>query len=312
MRSDATWVSAAIAMIAFTGTWCGPARADPLAQPPPAPAATPAAPETLKLKQDQTARMTIDVMVNGQGPYAFLIDTAADRTVISRELATTLKLPSGPAVLMHEATGDDLVETAVIGHLQLGAHGVDHIEAPLLTAANLGAAGMLGVDSLRDLHIVMDFKTLRMSAEPSRPEPVEPDTFVVRGRSRFGQLILVDAALHGERIFVVLDTGSQQSVGNLALQRLLTTADVRQDLHEQTEIIGVTGKRAPAELNIIGELRVGGLLIRHAPMAFAQLPTFNRLGLDREPALLLGMDVLSHFRRVSVDLRRKEAAFTLN
>ena len=45
---------------------------------------------------------------------------------------------------------------------------------------------------------------------------------------------------------------------------------------------------------------------------FAQLHTFDRFGLTHQPALLLGMDVLSLCQKVTVDLRRREATFTLN
>lgn len=31
---------------------------------------------------DGASRMTVPVMVNGQGPFAFVIDTGADRTVV--------------------------------------------------------------------------------------------------------------------------------------------------------------------------------------------------------------------------------------
>jgi hypothetical protein len=48
------------------------------------------------------------------------------------------------------------------------------------------------------------------------------------------------------------------------------------------------------------------------PLAFAQLRVFDRFGLSRQPAMLLGMDVLSLCQKVTVDLRRREATFTLN
>ena len=66
------------------------------------------------------------------------------------------------------------------------------------------------------------------------------------------------------------------------------------------------------ELDQIAEAQVGGILIRNMPLAFAQLPLFDHIGLTHDPALLLGMDVLSLCQRVSVDPRRREATFTLN
>ena len=79
------------------------------ASPPPAePAAAPAVPPGTTIDPpvvvtpivqpfdlDATRRMAVQVMVGGQGPFSFLVDTGAERTVIARELAERLKLVEG-------------------------------------------------------------------------------------------------------------------------------------------------------------------------------------------------------------------------
>lgn len=307
----------AIVGIAAALSWPGGpgARADAPSGPPLA-AATAAptveTPESLQLVQDPSLRLTLSVKINGKGPFDFLVDTGSDRTVISRELAETLALPPGPKVLIHESTGTDEAQTVVIDHLTIGNRVIDHVEAPALAAKDLGGAGMLGVDALRDLHVVMDFKAMRMSSSPSRPEVVDRNTIVVRGRNRLGQLILVHSRIHGVPILVVVDSGAQLSVGNPALLKLLNRRSVSQTPAVSTKIISVTGRTLTIELDPIAEADVGGVVIRNMSLGFAPLPIFDRFGLGDTPALLLGMDVLSHCRRVSVDLRRREATFTLN
>jgi len=232
--------------------------------------------------------------------------------VISRELAATLALPAGPRVVMHETTGSDDVQTVTIRRLAIGNRVVGPIEAPAVPALDLGAAGMLGVDALHNLHVTMDFKAMRLSSTPSRPEPFDGHTIVVRGQGRFGQLILVNASIRGQRVYVVLDSGSQLSVGNLALLGLLDHRAIKHPPSVTTEIVSVTGRKMAVELEDIAEADVGGIVIHNMPLAFAQLPVFKRFGLAHQPAMLLGMDVLSQCQRVSVDLRRREATFTLN
>ena len=204
MRSGSAWPGVVGAVAAWT--ILGPARASvppdtppPAVAPPAAPAvpslAAPegdAAPQTLPLGQDPSTRLTLAVMVDGKGPYAFLVDTGSDRTSISAELAAVLVLPPGPKVIIHGSGGADPARTVVIDSLTIGNRTVRHIEAPALSAKDLGADGMLGVDALRDLHLVMDFKALRLSSSPSRAEPVDEHTIVVRGKSRYGQLILAN------------------------------------------------------------------------------------------------------------------------
>jgi len=275
-----------------------------------APLADPAVSETerLRMARDAALRLTIQVMVNGQGPYPFVIDTGADRTVISKELAASLKLPNGPEVMLHSSGGVDDVPTASIARLGVGARTVTDIDAPMLASADLEAPGMLGLDSLKDQRVVMDFAKRQMTSTPSRKEPFDPNTVVVRGRSKFGQLILVNAEVRGVAVYVILDSGAQVSVGNTVLRRLLLRA---QQHDQKTEVISVTGRHTPGEFEDIGEAHIGDFTIRNMPLTFAELHTFARFGLQDKPAMLLGMDVLSLCQRVSVDFKRREATFTL-
>jgi predicted aspartyl protease len=298
-----------LAFIAIS-MWSAAAFADQTPANPALPS-PPSSPEKLALSDDGASRLTIPVTINGQGPFPFIIDTGADRTVISRELAATLNLPSGPHVSMHDSAGVEDEETAVIERLDVGKRSIANVNAPLLAERDLGAMGMLGIDSLRDQHVVMDFKAREMSSSPSHEERYDPNLIVVKGRSRFGQLVLVDAIVRGVRVWVILDSGAQSSVGNLALRKLLTRNDVQHGQYPITNIISVTGHATPAEMQDIPEAHIGGLTIRNMPLVFAQLHTFDRFGLTDKPAMLLGMDVLSTCRRVTVDFKRREATFSL-
>jgi hypothetical protein len=62
---------------------------------------------------------------------------------------------------------------------------------------------------------------------------------------------------------------------------------------------------------VIGELRLGSVILRNVPMAFADVPPFEVFGLADKPALLLGTDLLETFRRVSLDFRARKVRFQL-
>lgn len=289
---------------------CGVARAQIA---PAAPAIAPVAPvpQTLDLARDALARMTVPVMINGQGPFAFVIDTGADRTVISRELATKLALPLGEVAKLHSTAGEELVQTAVIDRLQVGHRTVRNINAPELAASDLGAMGMLGVDSLHDQQVVLDFAARQLQTTESRRELEDPGAVVVHGRFRFGQLILMDARIRGVATSVILDSGAQASVGNAALRKVLLGRAHAGAQPVIVQVISVTGQSTSAEFETVPEMTIGGMAVRNMPLAFAPLHTFDVFGMSREPALLLGMDILSHFRRVTIDFKRREATFTL-
>ena len=265
--------------------------------------------ETLKIAEDRSTRMTLPVKIDGQGPFAFIIDTGADRTVISAELAARLNLPRGAPVTLHGASGEKEVETGRIATLDVGGRTLRDISAPLLWVSDLGADGMLGVDALADRHITLDFIRNQMTSTESRRDDFEPGAIVVRGKYRFGQLILVDARLRDVFVYVILDTGAQDSIGNPVLRRMLTTGDPKRDLFSATKILSVTGQTTKAEFQTVNRLTLGKIVVNNVPVAFAPLHTFKIFGLEDKPALLLGMDILSKFRRVSIDFKRREVTF---
>jgi predicted aspartyl protease len=267
--------------------------------------------EDIGINRDGRDRMTVSTMVDGSGPYQFLIDTGAERTVISTELADRLDLAAGRRARMHSMTGVGNVSTVVIPHLQVSKNPVKDIHAPALRQADIGAQGMLGIDSLKSQRVTFDFKRQTMSVTPSRvpQRATEPDTIVVTARTRLGRLVLVDAKLDGQKLKVVLDTGSEVTVGNEALRKKLIG---RKRLGQTVpiELVSVTGGVVPADYTRIRQVSLGGVLIKDLPVAFADVHPFRQLGLADEPAMLLGMDALRLFDQVSVDFADRKVRFT--
>ncbi|MGC1302196.1 MAG: retroviral-like aspartic protease family protein [Caulobacteraceae bacterium] len=265
--------------------------------------------DTIAAARDAADRMTVPVMVNGQGPFPFVIDTGADRTVISAELATRLGLKPGDPVVLNGTGGVDLTPTAIIPKLAVGVREIHDVDAPMLLASNLGAMGMLGIDSLFDQRMVMDFRAKRMTVEASKREHISADVIVIRAHRRLGQLVLVDSSIGGEPILVILDSGAQNTIGNFALRDFINRQPDRHGLPVQ--VISVSGRTTPAQFASVPRIKIGGFSLHNLPIAFADLHTFREFDLNDQPAMLLGMDVLRHFDLVAVDFGRKEVTFQL-
>ncbi len=314
----------AMALIALT-----PASAD---TPSTAPAATPPAPPALAIQQvapeqplltapiimDRTTRMTLPVHIAGQGPYSFIVDTGSERTVVSRELAAHLGLASaGRAriVGIAEATMADLFHADGI---ELHSVPLGNLVVPAFAQNDIGGPGLIGIDSLAHAKLVLDFVAgtmdIRAASQTQRarePEFDPSDTIVVTARRRAGRLILSDATIDGNRIDVVIDTGAQLSVGNIALQRLVRRHGMQSTLLPAGELTSVTGAVLAVRLGQISRISVGGVDFTDLPVAYADSPAFDELGLTRRPALLLGMDALRLFDRVAVDFPNRRVAFDL-
>ncbi|HEX8527040.1 retroviral-like aspartic protease family protein [Allosphingosinicella sp.] len=278
----------------------------------PAGVAEPAS-QTLGYGVDNTHRMVLPVNISGRGPLRFVVDTGAERTSISRELASDLRLVQGTRAMVHSMSEVSRVQTYVIPALMFGARQVNGIHAPAFSRSNLGADGMLGVDALQSQRVLFDFAREEISIEPSRRRPrvrARPDEIVVTARSRFGRLLLVDASVEGQRVWAVLDTGSQVTVANSRLQRILQRRGRIGGLIP-IRLTSVTGGIITADYGVVGRMRVGGVAITSMPMAFADVHPFRQLDLLDRPAILLGMDALKLFETVSVDFANRQVHLRL-
>lgn len=308
MRRSATWlrhVSGALALlIAAPAAATTPSEPAPIVEPDIGPA------DIVNFVIDATDRMTVAVNIGGKGPYPFIIDTGSQRTVIARELAARLRLGNGPRTVIHSMSGTKSVPTVIIPSLEVNARAVKGIAAPALAISDIGAHGILGIDSLQSQRVLLDFKAETMTVRPSteRTEKWDGETIVVKAKSRFGQLVLADASADGKKIWVIIDTGAQVSVGNGALRRKLFGRKSRRQSYP-VSLISVTGGSTLADYTTLDTIRLGGLTINNMPVAFADAHPFRKLGLATRPALLLGMDALRLFDRVSVDFANRKVRF---
>ncbi len=255
----------------------------------------------LAVKEDVDHRMTVPVRLGGSRPFRFLVDTGADRTSVSVEIARELGLVERPQATLHSATGQSLVRMAHLPELNMSRLAVRNINAPLLAAEDIGADGILGMDSLRSQKVVFDFARDTLTISSARaPTALEPGAIVVRARRREGRLVITNAMLDGEKVGVVLDTGAALSIGNAALRAKLAKKGVLTVLGPFT-LLSVTGEPLIGELARVERLNIGGVRIERLNIVFAEAHTFGQLKLDRKPAMLLGMNALRGFEQVSIN-----------
>jgi predicted aspartyl protease len=262
--------------------------------------------ETIGYAPDPWARMTVPVTVGGRGPFQFIVDTGAERTVISQELAQHLGLSPAGDLTLASVSRVSQVPSVIIPELDLGRRTLSGIHAPALSERNIGAQGMLGVDSLRSQRVVFDFdrRELTLTSSSIQEERSSPDEIIVRARTRLGRMIITNAAIDGQRVTVIIDTGSQVTLGNAALRRRLESSNRLGQLRILS-LTGVTGDLVTAEATRTRRLQIGGMRINDLPVAFSEVRLFSLLGLSSRPAILLGMDALQLFGRVSIDFANR-------
>lgn len=263
--------------------------------------------EDVRFKNQADDRMTVQVRLSGTGPFEFLVDTGADRTAISRDLAAKLGLTKGEKASVHTIAGVSTVSTATIPDIELTKKPFSVKDAPLLDSGNMGADGILGVDSLRSQRVLFDFATKTISIVPSAVPDFrdEPGTIVVQAERKNGRLVVTDATANGHDLTVVIDTGAQLSIGNEELKKQLLGPNLV-DPYQQVELQSVTGAFISGDYMYVRELQIGGLTLKNLAIVFAESHAFKELKLDRRPTLLLGMNAIRAFKKVSIDFASRK------
>lgn len=271
---------------------------------------------------DEARRMTVPVFLNGRGPYSFVVDTGANRSVVSRELAAALALPPAGQVEVHGIAGAEPAAPAAVRSFRVGQTISSGLVLPALPRGKLGADGLLGVDVLHGRRVFLDFTLNRFEIGPSSsgteigrqnnsriPNQLEPVR--VPAQYRFGQLVILDAQVGSVGVSAFIDSGSQVTVGNLALRdavvRRLPEFGVRL---APVPLLSATGQTATGEFAPLPTLRLGGLAVNQVMGIFADLHIFDLWKLADRPAILIGIDVLRHFRDVTLDFGRRQVTFT--
>ncbi len=261
--------------------------------------------EVLLLEADRHTRLTLPVLVEGTGPFAFMIDTGSQATAVTPEIRTAAGLaPAGTATLVGMASRRE-VELVDVGRIEFGANTYTNFVAPVLLRENVGADGIIGLDALQDFRVLIDFRkqTIAIEDATSKDKPSGYE-IVVRARSKLGQLLITDALVEGVRATVIIDTGAQSSLGNLALRDR-----IRAKRAQDVVTTDVNGVDIVGQLAFVRSLTIAGLSMTDVPLTFADTPAFAALGLEDTPVLSIGMQHLSLFDRVAIDFANQRILF---
>ncbi|MEO0464345.1 MAG: aspartyl protease family protein [Pseudomonadota bacterium] len=262
--------------------------------------------QILKIDEERNRRFTIPVMIEGSGPFDFMIDTGSQATAVTHEINEGLSLaPLGQATLVGMASRRP-VTVVEVESLKMGEHEIFDLVSPLLSRQNVGADGILGLDSLQDFRVLLDFREETIAVEDVSGKGKKRRGFeiVVRAREQLGQLLITDAVVEGVRATVIIDTGAQASLANNALRDRL-----RAKREEEVTTTDVNGVSLIGKMATMSSLTIGGVDLQNVSLAFADAPAFEALGLKDTPVLSLGMQHLKMFDRVAIDFANRRILF---
>lgn len=269
---------------------------------------------------DAAERLVVQGMVNGHGPYTFVVDTGADRSVLASEVALSLGLPPNPDVIVQGIARAVTVPTVMVDKMEFGNISMEDIVLPLLPRSWLGVDGFLGLDIIDDRRVTFDFRhqQLTINASPStflvgtlESAVYNPNESVVRADGSHGRLKAVNCKVDGVRAVAFIDSGSQATIGNSHLAAELQRRGAKYDEKNEVTLTGVTGGAVAGRLMSMRVIEFGNVDFNQNALIVADMPVFDVWGLSNRPALFIGMDFLRLTSQVTIDFGRREYHFKL-
>lgn len=249
---------------------------------------------------DAWGRPTAKVMVNGQGPFNFMVDTGSTTTVIANRHLERIGAPVVGITTVHGTTGQAEMPIARLERLETGVVRKSDLTVAVLSDQGLAKEdGILGADVFVGRRLTFDIagkgvkveKSLRTIRDNRQPNL----------KLRNGMLAEINGQVGAVKARLMLDTGAQKCIVNPKLEAMLKQAYPRMLRLERARIIGVTGHELVGSFLALPEIDMGIVKVRDATAIGADAPVFRVWGLEDEPAMIIGVELLSRLSGFSID-----------
>ena len=265
---------------------------------------------------DVASHLMVAVRIDGNGPYHFVVDTGADRTVLATEVAAELGLFRGEKVKLEGVVRAVFADTVSIRTLSFGSITRRHLVVPTLSRSLLDADGYLGLDFLDGHRVTFDFKNHVLQVSEPRAKFsaswARENEARIRASGSSGHLQALDCTVDGISATAFIDSGAEVSAANAPLLAALARRNPTFGEIGTIRLIDITGGEILGKVAMVNKIQLtAALTFIDCPLVIADFLVFDVWGLRQRPALLIGMNLLRQFGRVSIDYGLKELRFDL-
>lgn len=256
--------------------------------------------------RDRIGRIWAPVKIDGKGPFRLVLDTGASHSAITSRVANSVDDATVQTVnvLLHGVTGSAIVPALKVRSMEVGDMLIQPTTLPIVADAFGGAEGVLGREGLMDKRIFADFGADQLTIAKSHGKRAPPGYKVVPLTLTGAGLLAADVRIGTVKVRAIIDTGGEQSVGNLALLEALRRHMPKDFLTEN--IIGVTLDEQRTKYIRVPPISMGSLRLYNVHLAFGDMELFEHWKYDSTPTLLIGMDVLGLFDKLIIDYKMRE------
>ena len=262
---------------------------------------------------DHIGRVVVPAMVNGKGPFRFIVDTGATYSTVSPGLvrALGLKPANVPGIVVNGITGTAQVSAVTIDTLQTGDLIVDGLVAPVVWAPVMaGADGIFGAAGLTEKSLSVDFERNRVRVARGVEPALRKAAMRIHAVRLTHGLITLESQVGRVRTLAVIDTGSERTLGNLALRDALKLRNRTGAEALVTSVYGATEQVERGELWIAPTISVDSMRINDVQVVYGDFHIFKVWGMEDKPAIIVGMDVLGTVGSLGIDFKNQDIYFT--
>lgn len=259
--------------------------------------------------RDHIGRVVIPVMVNGHGPFRFVVDTGANHSTISSTLVQTLGLKpaESASITLDGITGAAQVSFVTIDKLQAGDLTVSQANLPVVWSPVLaGADGIFGAAGLTEKSLLVDFQRNRVVISPRVEGSVRSSSVRIHALRPTHGLITLETKVGKIPTIAVIDTGSERTLGNYALRDALKGGRAAGALAYVTSVYGATKEVERGEIMRAPPISLGQLHITDVAIVYGGFHIFKVWDMLDKPAIIIGMDVLGTVASLGIDFGNQD------
>lgn len=258
---------------------------------------------------DMYGRPTAKVMINGQGPFQFMVDTGSTTTVITNRLLERVGSTSVGVATVVGTTGSAEMPVARLDLVDCGVVTKEKLRVAVLPESSLAAGdGILGADMFAGRRLVFNIRQKQVRVEPTRRTTRRAYSNM---RVRNGLLAEIDGKVGNVSARLMLDTGAQNCIANMTLSEALQKHHPRLQRVDNVRVYGVTGHKVVGQFIAMPRVNLKAFHVDDAGCVAADASIFSVWNLNREPAMIVGVNLLSRLDSFSIDYGARSFEATL-
>ena len=259
------------------------------------------------LQRTSVGHLATRVAIDGHGEQLFVVDTGASTSALYEHTRARMGLApeAGAQVELYGAGGAQMIERYRLPRLSVAGVEADRLLVPgLPTGVKHGAEvmGILGRDVFGDYMVEFDLGSDRFGLHRPGALPMSAagwDDIPITLMPDAGFVVL-QVTVDGAPVTAVLDTGARRTYLNWHAARAAGVTPETEGLKKETRASGATGHAFEYSTREFQGIAIGATAFRPSTLSISDLPVFVPMGMDKAPAMIVGLDLMGD-RRFVID-----------